>query len=330
MLEGMKSTAPLSRVRTVFLGSPAFAVPSLAALVAASVPLVGVVTQPDSPSGRGKRLTVSPVKAWAVRHGLPVFQPQRMQDEREHAFLRKIAPDLLVVVAYGEILPREVLNISRLGAVNVHASLLPKYRGAAPIPAAILAGEAETGVTTMLLDEDVDTGPTLKKARVPIADDDTTATLSVQLAGSGANLLVSALRQWLEGSVTPQTQESSGASIAPMLKKEDGRVDWQTPATQIERMVRAYDPWPGAWTTWERGGQPLRLRIHRAEVLRDTTRDGERPPGTVFQTADGRIAVATGADSALILKAVQLQGRRRLPAPAFVRGHKEFLGALLQ
>ncbi len=333
----------LRELRTVFLGSPTFALPSLEALVKAGVHIVGVVTQPDKPAGRGNRVTAPPVKRWAEDHNLPVFQPKGLKKEENRAFLPPLAPDLLVVVAYGKILPKEVLDLPKFGTVNVHASLLPKYRGPAPIPAAILAGDTETGVTIMKLDEGMDTGPTLAMERTPIAPDDTTGTLLKKLADVGARLLIPILERYIQhqfspatrslpsreahgakwdGEVWPTPQDDARATICPMIAKDDGKIDWSQPAAQIERMVRAYTPWPRAFTHWN----GKRLLIHRAHVR--TREDTPAvPTGQVMQDADG-VAVGAG-EGLLVLDEIQLEGGNVLPASAFVRGRRGFVGSTL-
>lgn len=315
--------ASLAEIRTVFLGSPAFALPSLEALMNAGTNIVGVVTQPDKPAGRGNHIASPPVKIWAEEHGLPVFQPKGLKKEENRAFLPPLVPDLLVIVAYGKILPKEVLDLPKFGAVNVHASLLPKYRGPAPIPAAILAGDTETGVTIMKLDEGMDTGPTLAAERVPITPDDTTGTLLKKLADVGAHVLVPTLEQYLAGALSPTPQDDSRASICPMITKDDGRIEWSKPAEQIARMVRAYTPWPQAFTHW----QGKRLLIHQAHPREQANSTPASAGQSVRHGQD--IAVCTGK-GVLVLARIQLEGGKTLSAKDFVLGHQSFLGSTLQ
>lgn len=270
-------TSNIPRPSTVFMGTPEFAVPSLAALVNAGYDVVGVYTRPDQPAGRGQKLTESPVKAAARGYGLPIFQPATLRAAAAQAALAALAPELIVVAAYGLILPQAVLDLPRFGCVNVHGSLLPRHRGAAPIAAAILAGDAETGVSIMLMDAGVDTGPVLSTAALPVAPDDTTGTLTPKLAALGADLLTATLPRWLRGEITPQPQPTEGATLAPRLAKEAGAIDWREPVWLIERRVRAYQPWPGAYTTWR--GQML--KVLRAEV-------GGQGAGGRRQEAGGR------------------------------------------
>ncbi len=317
-----RSNAP---TRVVFMGTPAFAVPSLEALwnaqAAQGWELVGVVTQPDRPAGRGRRLTMSPVKARALEYGVPILQPGRLRREPDAVeALRALAPDLFVVAAFGQILPPEVLAIPRFGSVNVHASLLPAHRGASPIPAAILAGDPETGVSIMLMDEGMDTGPVLAQAPEPIHPDDTAATLAERLARRGAHLLVETLAGWLRGEVSPVPQEElpGEPSVCRPLRKEAGRIDWTQPAEAIQRMVRAYTPWPSAHTTWK--GRPFK-------ILRARAVPGQAEPGRVVQVAEG-IAVGTG-EGLLVLEEVQPAGKRAMAIRDLLNGAPDFLGTRL-
>ncbi len=317
--------------RLVFMGTPEFAVPSLEALMAAGYHVVGVLTKPDQPAGRGQRLEESPIKRVARAHGLPVYQPHTLRSAEAQAMLAELAPDVIVVAAYGLILPQAVLDLPRFGCVNVHGSLLPRHRGAAPVAAAILAGDAQTGVTIMLMDAGVDTGPILSTAAIPIAADETTGTLTGKLAGLGARLLVETLPRWLAGEIAPQPQPATGATFAPRITKEEGEIRWTEPAWLIERRVRAYQPWPTAYTTWN--GQLL--KVLRAEVKGQGAGDrgqesGDRGQavGTVIGGPGGRAGVITG-DGVLWLLEVQLAGKRPLPIAAFLAGARGFLGSRL-
>ena len=308
--------------RIIFMGTPDFAVPSLARLIAAGPEhnwrVVAVATQPDRRAGRGKKPAVSPVKALALEHGIELLQPAGLRkDPAAVDALAALAPDLLVVAAYGLILPQRVLDIPRFGAVNVHASILPAYRGASPITAALLDGRAETGVTIMLMDAGMDTGPMLAQARQAIAPDDTAAGLSTRLAAQGADLLVATLPQWLAGAIAPvdQAELPGEVSTCRLIKKEDGRIDWTSPATTIERMARAYAPWPSAFTTW----QGENFKILRARVV-----PGRATPGHVV-AADGGVAVGTG-DGLLQLDEVQPAGKRAMDVASFLNGAPDFVG----
>jgi methionyl-tRNA formyltransferase len=306
--------------RVIFMGTPEFAVPSLRALVDGHE-VVGVVTQPDRPAGRGRKVVVSPVKEVALAQGLPLFQPPSLRPPEAVARLAEWRPEVIVVAAFGQILREPVLALPPHGCLNVHASLLPRYRGAAPIAAAILAGEAVTGVTIMRMDEGMDTGPILAQVECPIAPDDTTATLSARLAELGARLLLETLPGWLAGEIEAQPQDGSLATYCRPLQKEDGRLDWTRPAVALDRQVRACEPWPGAYTTWQ--GQ--RLKVLRARARPEWQAGGQ--PGQVM-ALDGGIGVVTG-QGALELLEVQLAGKKPMAAGAFALGQREWVGSVL-
>ncbi|MCX7861028.1 MAG: methionyl-tRNA formyltransferase [Chloroflexus sp.] len=300
-------------MRVLFLGSPSFAVHALEALVAAGHEIVGVVTQPDRPAGRARRLTPPPVKVAALAHGLPVLQPETLRDPQVVATLTALQPEVGVVAAYGEILRRAVLAIPPLGYLNIHPSLLPLYRGPTPVAGAILAGETVTGVTIMLLDPGMDSGPILAQAVVDLPPTARAGPLTDQLFQIGAELLVQTLPRYARGEIEPRPQDHSQATVTKMLKKEDGRIDWSLPALVIERMTRAYDPWPGAYTFWR--GQPL--RIITAAVGATTA---IATPGTVIgRSAGGHPLVQTGND-ALELVEVQPASRRPMSGAAWLAG----------
>jgi methionyl-tRNA formyltransferase len=316
------------------MGTPAFAVPTLLALHAAAKPaesgqpwqLVGAVTQPDRPAGRGKQLVAPPLKQAALELGLPILQPATLRKgdaEGDAAVetLRSWAPDLVVVAAYGLILAPRLLVLPTFGCLNVHASLLPAGRGASPIAQAILNGAREAGVSIMLMDKGMDTGPVLAQASLPVATDDTSETLGARLAELGGALLVETLPRWLAGDVPPIAQEDLPGEVTTcgLLRKGDGAIDWALPAEQIERMTRAYAPWPGAFTTWQ--GQPL--RIHRAAVV-----EGERAAPGVVGRRDGALVVGTG-NGLLQLIEVQPAGKRPMAAADFANGAPTFVGARL-
>lgn len=306
--------------RIVFMGTPAFALPSLEALIR-QYSVVGVVTQPDREAGRGHVLTPPPVKTAALEHGLPVIQPKTLRDPAAVEQLRAWAPDVIVVAAFGQLLRPNVLEIPPRGCLNVHASLLPKYRGAAPIPAAILAGDEVTGITIMRIDPGLDTGPILAQRAEPIRPDDTAGTLAVRLARLGAALLLEVLPGWLAGEIQEMPQDDAAATFAPPIRKQDGLLDWARPAAELERKIRAFSPWPGAFTTL--GSAVLHVR---SAALAEETVSGQ--PGQVVPLAGGRIGVVTG-DGVLELKEVQLAGKRAMPAAEFARGRRDFIGARL-
>ncbi len=309
-------------MRAVFMGTPEFAVPSLERLIETEdIQVVGVVTRRDKPKGRTRKPVPSPVKEVALQHGIEVFQPRTLRTPEAQERIRAWRPDLIVVAAFGLILPKEVLEIPPHGCLNVHASLLPRWRGAAPIPAAIIAGDEETGVTIMLMDEGVDTGPILRQRKEPIYPDDTGETLGRRLARVGAALLVETIPLWVAGKITPIPQREEEATYAPMLKKADGWIRWEEPAVLIERKVRAYQPWPTAMTRW--GGKILKILRARPHphILSDAR------PGTVVPWKGGA-AVVTG-EGVLELLVVQLAGKRPLEIKAFLRGARGFLGSVL-
>lgn len=310
----------------VFMGTPEFAVPSLAALLDAGYDVAGVLTKEDQPAGRGQRLEESPVKRLARARGLPVQQPHSLRSAAAQAALAALAPDVIVVAAYGLILPQAVLDLPRWGCINVHGSLLPRHRGAAPIAAALLAGDAEAGITLMQMDAGVDTGPMLARAAIPIAPTDTTGSLTVKLAALGADLLLRTLPGWLGGSITPQPQPEVEATYAPRITKEAGQIDWREPATTIERRVRAYQPWPTAYTTWN--GQRLKVLRARAGEAALPTEHSNPPAGTVIAGPRNTAGMITGA-GILWLEEVQIAGKRALPVSAFLQGARGFLGAVL-
>jgi methionyl-tRNA formyltransferase len=309
------------------MGTPAFAVPSLEALLRLETVggrrarLVGVFTQPDRPAGRGKRLIAPPVKVVALGAGVSVFQPERLRRPEGMAALSSLEPELIVVAAYAQILPRAALDLPRFGCLNVHASLLPRYRGASPIQAAILDGERETGVSLMLMDEGLDTGSVIAQAREPIGDEDTAESLSHRLALAGAGLLVRTLPAWVGGELTPQPQDNGLATMTRPLTKEEGRIDWSRPATYLARHIRAMHPWPGAFTT---AGEGI-LKVLAAAAGECAVQGS---PGTLLRR-DGWPAVVTG-EGELILRIVQPEGRRAMDGAAWLRGAgAPYLGTVL-
>jgi methionyl-tRNA formyltransferase len=333
--------------RILFFGTPEFAVPTLAAIVAAGWTPLAVVTQPPRPAGRGRHPQDPPVAGWARAHGLSVLQPERV---RGAAFLeqaRPLAPDVAVVVAFGQIFPRELLALPRLGCVNLHAALLPRHRGAAPIQAAIAAGDAATGVTTMRMEEGLDTGPILLQEETAIGPAETAGELSARLAELGAGLVVRTLERLHRGDLEPRPQNDEEATYAPRLTRDSGRVDWQRTAREIHDRLRAYTPWPGL-TAALRGepvklvrAEPLGVLVHPAQPTgsaagahtKEASRGGPgseplaagaapEPPGTVLAVRDGRLAVACGGGTVLGIRELQRPGRRPLAAPDFANGER--------
>ena len=303
------------------MGTPAFACPILSALVARSDPVVGVVCQPDRPRGRGLGVTAPEVKQLALRHGIPVLQPERVRDPGFQAELRALAPDLIVVAAYGKILPRAVLDIPPHGCLNVHASLLPRHRGAAPIAWAILAGDPVTGVTIMAMSEQMDAGDMFLQRETPIAADDTAGSLGERLAHMGAEAIAKAIDGIRAGVLRAVPQPAAGITFAPRIEREHCILDWTRAAVALERQVRALAPEPSAFTTL--AGR--RLKVHRAALGRGTA---SVAPGVVVASGPEGIHVASG-DGILTLREVQLEGRRRLAAADFLAGHPVAPGTCL-
>lgn len=319
--------------RVAFMGTPQFAVPSLSALLdhaprgrlwASGLDIVGVITRPDKPAGRGRTLGPSPVKQFALAKGLPVYQPGSLKRKEALDLIHSLRPNIIIVVAFGQILPPPVLEYPINGCLNVHASLLPRHRGASPIAAAILAGDKQTGVTIMEMEEGLDTGPIIAQISTPIMADENAGQLSDRLAELGAGLLVATLPLWLAGGIETIAQDESKATMTRTLRKEDGWLDWTRDALELDLHVRAYTPWPGAFTRW---GDRI-LKIARAHPVSD---NGGRQPGDCFTTGEGKnrsLAVACGS-GALVLEVVQLQGKRAMPSADLLRGHPSLASARL-
>ncbi len=314
-------------MRIAFLGTPAFAVPALDALAGAGHEVVVVVAQPDRPAGRGHELREPATKAWARARGVPVLQPTKVRDGVLAAQLADLSPDLLVVVAYGRILGDDLLRLAPQGAVNVHASLLPRWRGAAPIQWAVADGEPETGVTIMQMDAGLDTGDVLLQRALAVGDDDAGA-LALRLALLGGQALVEALRLLEAGAIVPVRQDGARATLAPVLEKEHGRLDFRLPAARLAARIRGFHPWPGAFTSL--GGRAL--KVHAAVAVGDPDAAGgdgpSLPPGAA-RAVPGGILVGCGEGSALLVTEVQLEGKRRVPAPEFLKGHPIAAGTVL-
>ncbi|MSQ25068.1 MAG: methionyl-tRNA formyltransferase [Dehalococcoidia bacterium] len=307
----------------VFMGTPEFAVPSLARLHESRHTIAAVYTQPDRPAGRGRKVEESPVKAWALRHGLRVKTPESFRQAEAVEELRRLEPEVLAVVAYGKLLPQQVLEIPSRGALNVHPSLLPRWRGPSPIAAAVLAGDRMTGVTVMLLDAGMDTGPVLAQREEEIGEEDTAAALGARLAGAGAELLCETLDGWLAGAVTPRAQDAARATVCGKLAAEDGALDFSRPAEELARRVRALGPWPGTFTLWR--GE--RLKVLEARALGQDAGAPGGAPGVVAASGEGMV-IGAGA-GALLVRRVQPAGKRAMTAQEFLTGRPEIAGERL-
>lgn len=308
-------------VRIVFMGTPDFAVPSLEALIN-SQEVTGVVTQPDRPAGRGRKQQSPPIKIVAAAHGIPVYQPKSLRSDEAAGPLREWAPEMIIVAAFGQILRPHVLQLPPKGCLNVHASLLPRWRGAAPIQHAILAGDDETGISLMQMDEGLDTGPVFVQEAIPIAADETAAWLHDRLARLGADLLNKHLNDILVGRLQPVPQDDTLATYAPMIKKEAGAIDWHQPAGQIDRHIRAMTPWPSAFTTWT----GKMLKILAAETVKETHLPSGLPGQVVLHEGSAVILAEKGG---LRPKRIQLSGKRAMEADDFLHGQPDFIGAHL-
>ncbi|HEC07885.1 MAG TPA: methionyl-tRNA formyltransferase [Thiolapillus brandeum] len=296
-------------LRIVFAGTPDFSVPPLQALLKSAHDVVAVYTQPDRPSGRGRKLLPGPVKSQALDAGIPVHQPTSLKDEAEVQILRELQPDLMVVVAYGLLLPESVLGVPRLGCVNIHASILPRWRGAAPIQRAIQAGDAESGVSIMRMDKGLDTGPVYLTRIIPLAADETGGSLHDRLSQLGAQALMEALPGIADGSLQPVVQEEAEATYAAKLEKKEAQIDWNRPAEEIERQVRAFNPWPVAFTPYENAN----LRIWNAHAIDGMTAE----PGTVMSATREGVDVSTGKGLLRITR-LQMPGKRAMDAQDFI------------
>lgn len=310
----MSSQEEIKKIRLIFMGTPEFAVPVLTRLIEfPGFEIVGIFTQPDKPVGRKQILTPPPIKKLAAAHDLKIFQPEKIKTELET--IKNLSPDLIVVAAYGKIISQTILDIPTFGCLNVHASLLPKYRGAACLNAPILNGDKETGVTIMKMEAGLDTGPILRQKDIKLNGTETLEIVHDKLSALGAELLIPTIADYLAGKITPQIQDDTQASYIKTLNKEDGKIDWTKPALEIERMVRAYNPWPGTHTISE--GKTVKIISVGHEILKINN----YKTGQSFLN-DGKLAIQCGQDSLLILK-LQLEGGKVLSVEEFLRGHKD-------
>ena len=318
-------------MRSIFMGTPHYVIPVLEGLLSLGGQVVGVYLPPDKPRGRGQATVSSSVKSFAIEHGIEVFQPISLRQAYVQEELSSLRPDVIVVAAYGKLLPPEVLSIPQHGCVNIHPSLLPKYRGPSPVATAILEGEMRTGVTVMLMDEGMDTGPVLASRPVEIAVDATTESLTPLLFELGAGLLQETLPLWVSGEINPQPQDDSLSTVTKRLEKADGEIGWETPAEDLERRLRAFTPWPGLFTHWN--GRSLKIISARALFYAEsggaTILGGNRPGEVVpLQQAGEAVGVVTG-QGVLGIETLQLEGKRPASSEEFLRGYRDFMGSVL-
>ncbi len=312
-------------MRLVFMGTPEFSVPALRRLVSSGYEAVSVYTQPDKPAGRGQRLIPSPVKSAALSLGLTVVTPATLKGEEAANSLAGLEPDIVVVSAYAKLLPESILSIPQYGCLNVHPSLLPRHRGASPIPAAILAGDKVTGVTIMLMDRGLDTGPVLCHTEVPIADSDTTGSLTAKLSLVAASLLVEVIPRWVGGDIKSEPQNDARATYSSPIDKDSGKIDWKKPAGLLWLEIRAYNPWPGSFTTW----QGKKIKILESVPL---TSDRPEPAGKIVTSASFPTEVAFGittGEGVLGIRQLQLEGKKAMTSLEFLRGQRDFIGSVL-
>lgn len=309
-------------MRIVFMGTPDFSVPALEALAEAGHKIIAVVTQPDKPKGRGREVQMTPVKIRALEYGIPVYQPQKVRDQSFIQALKGLEADVYVVIAFGQILPKAVLDIPKYGCINIHASLLPRYRGAAPIQWCVIDGEKETGVTTMMMDPGLDTGDMLEKTVIPIEEKETGGSLHDKLSRAGGALILSTLRKLEEGTLTPVHQSEEGTCYAKMLTKTLGDIDWNQSASAIERLIRGLNPWPSAYTHWK--GKTIKIWAADVTEGGDTApADGaasKHPAGEIVYSDRHRLLVSTG-DGLLSIRELQMEGKKRMDIEAFLRGY---------
>ncbi len=323
--------AKRNQIKTVFMGTAEFSVFILQALLAgAEYNIAAVITVADKPVGRKQIITPPLVKILAQQYNVPVCQPENLEKSEFLDFLRKINPDLIVVAAYGKILPEKILKLPKYGCINVHPSLLPKYRGASPIQTAILNGEKETGVSIILMDKKMDHGPILAQEKTPVAISSTYPILAAKLEILSADLLIKTVAEWTKGKIKPRKQNDQEATYTKTLKKEDGRIDWGKSGEEIERQIRAFQPWPGTYTFFrDKNGVLRKIKILKAFLLTKTSFGPDGPVGKTFLGSNDRIAVQTEKDF-LMIDLLQLEGRKPIKTQDFLRGHIDFIGTILE
>jgi methionyl-tRNA formyltransferase len=320
------TTQKIAQIRIVFMGTPDFSKIILEGLVSEGYNVVSVFTQPDRPVGRKQEITSSPVKICAMQNGIPVEQPERLDDEAVKA-ISLLKPDLVIVAAYGEIVPKRILDMPGFGCLNIHTSILPRWRGASPIQNALLAGDEMTGVTIMLMDEALDTGPIISQKNVAISPDDTTASLTEKLSRESVELLLETLPLWIRRKVEPRAQQDDGVTLCQLVEREDGRVFWNSSAETIYNQYRAFTPWPGIFTFWKRGqGEFVRIKLTRVSIQK-TNPTSERKLGEVFEAGE-KIAVQTG-QGLLFIEELRLSGKDSANIRAFLNGQPDFVGSVL-
>ncbi|MFH1462540.1 MAG: methionyl-tRNA formyltransferase [bacterium] len=315
-----------NKMKIIFIGTPEFGVIVLNKLLEANLAPVLVITSPDKPVGRKKEITPPPVKLLAQKYNIPVEQPEKIQDTQYK--IQDTNPDLIIVAAYGEILPKEILNIPRYGCLNIHPSLLPKYRGPSPIQRAILNGDKETGVTIILMDEKMDHGPILAQKELKIEEEETTETLHDKLAGLGASLLLATIPKWQKGGIKPEVQNEKEATFTKILTKEDGKINWQKPAQTIFQEIKAFYPWPGSYTFWQKKERLIKIKIIKARVFKSPDASSF-PIAKVLIVPQNEIGIQCGEKSFLAVERLQMEGKKAMSSEDFLRGHADFIGAVL-
>jgi len=322
----MSKTKKTSKLRIIFMGTSALAEVVLESLLKEKYNIIAVFTQPDKKVGRKKELKISPVKSLAQKHKIPIFQPKKF-DENVISKIKKTKPDLIIVAAYGKILPREVLEIPGFGSLNVHASILPKFRGPSPIQNALLANEKETGVTVMLMDEGIDTGDILVREKIKISPKNNFKNLSLKLSKLGTKLLLKTVPLWIEGKIKKIKQDNSHATLCQLIEREDGRIFWNEEAKNIYNKYRAFYPWPGIFSFWKNGDSLERIKFHKISIQKKDSQI-KHLPGKVFQSGN-KIGIKV-SDGVIIIEKMQLEGKKTLTAEEFANGHPDFVGSILK